>query len=59
MTKLAQDPAAFAAWHYKNDPTHVCFFSVETWQWWARERDASLEIHGADVILLGPKASAS
>lgn len=59
MTKLARDPAAFAAWHYKNDPTHVCFFSAETWQWWARERGASLEIHGADVILLGPKISAS
>ncbi len=55
MTKLAGDPAAFAAWHYKNDPTHVCFFSVETWQWWARQRGALLEIHGADVILLGPK----
>ncbi len=59
MTKLAREPAAFAAWHYKNDPTHVCFFSVETWQWWARERDVGLEFHGADVILLGPKAGAS
>jgi hypothetical protein len=52
MTKLVRDVDAFSRWHYKNDPTHVCFFSVETWQWWARQMDAQLEILGADVILL-------
>ena len=52
MTKLVSDQTAFANWHYKNDPTHVCFFSADTWRWWAREHDASLEILGADVILL-------
>ena len=25
MTKLVRDSAAFASWHYKNDPTHVFF----------------------------------
>ncbi len=55
MTKLVRDRAAFATWHYRNDPTHVCFFSEQTWQWWAREQRAGLEIVGADVILLGPK----
>jgi hypothetical protein len=49
MTKLVRDPTAFASWHYKNDPTHICFSSVDTWHWWA---GASLEIIGADVILL-------
>jgi len=52
MTKLVIDRTAFASWHYKNDPTHVCFYSVDTWRWWARNHDASLEIIGADVILL-------
>lgn len=52
MTKLVRDEAAFRNWHYKNDPTHVCFFSELTWRWWAREQGASLEIIGADVILL-------
>lgn len=52
MTKLVRDRASFATWHYKNDPTHVCFYSVETWQWWAQELNARLEIIGADVILL-------
>jgi SAM-dependent methyltransferase len=53
MTKLVRDREAFAGWHYKNDPTHVCFFSQRTWQWWARRQGASLEFIGADVILLG------
>ncbi len=52
MTKLVLDRDAFAGWHYKNDPTHVCFFSAATWRWWAHRYDASLEIVGADVILL-------
>jgi 2-polyprenyl-3-methyl-5-hydroxy-6-metoxy-1,4-benzoquinol methylase len=52
MTKLVRGREAFAGWHYKNDPTHVCFFSEQTWHWWAREHGARLEIIGADVILL-------
>jgi len=52
MTKLVRDPDAFSRWHYKNDPTHVCFFSADTWRWWAQQRKAALELIGADVILL-------
>lgn len=52
MTKLARGREAFAGWHYKNDPTHVCFFSEQTWSWWSLEHGARLEIIGADVILL-------
>ncbi|GAB3273879.1 class I SAM-dependent methyltransferase [Parahaliea aestuarii] len=52
MTKLVRDREAFAGWHYKNDRTHVCFFSEATWEWWAKGRGAALEIVAADVILL-------
>lgn len=52
MTKLVIDADAFAKWHYKNDPTHICFFSDETWRWWARAAGAELERFGADVVLL-------
>jgi len=52
MTKLVLDEAAFSRWHYKNDPTHVVFFSQQTWQWWAQQNSARLEQHGADVVLL-------
>lgn len=52
MTKLVRDHDAFTRWHYIRDPTHVCFFSRETWQWWARARGARLQFCDADVILL-------
>ena len=52
MTKLVKDREAFAAWHYKNDATHVCFFSEQTWRWWAGECGARLERIGADVMIL-------
>jgi SAM-dependent methyltransferase len=52
MTKLVLDAEAFQRWHYKNDPTHVVFFSRETWAWWAEGHSAELEIIGQDVILL-------
>jgi hypothetical protein len=58
MTKLVRDKDvkdAFSTWHYKNDPTHVCFFSRQTFEWLAKRLDAGLEIIGADVIVLSKR----
>lgn len=52
MTKLVRDRDAFTTWHYKNDPTHIAFFSTRTWQWWAADKGALMEQVGADVVLL-------
>ena len=52
MTKLVTSPEAFSQWHYKNDLTHVGFFSRETWRFWALARGAELEFFQNDVILL-------
>ncbi|MDJ0878090.1 MAG: class I SAM-dependent methyltransferase [Halieaceae bacterium] len=52
MTKLVIDANAFAGWHYKNDLTHVSFFSRDTWTWWGECRDARPVFVGNDVILL-------
>lgn len=52
MTKLAKDADAFAQWHYKNDPTHVSFFSRETFQYLAQRDGLDVEFVGNDVILL-------
>jgi len=51
MTKLALDRAAFSRWHYKSDPTHVCFFSEETMAWMAVQWQAELQQFGKDVLL--------
>jgi 2-polyprenyl-3-methyl-5-hydroxy-6-metoxy-1,4-benzoquinol methylase len=35
MTKLVIDKEAFSHWHYKNDPTHIAFYSLETFAYFA------------------------
>jgi hypothetical protein len=52
MTKLVLGAEAFSRWHYKNDLTHVCFFSRESWQWWAGQNNATVCFPDSDVILL-------
>lgn len=59
MTKLVRDAEAFASWHYIRDPTHVCFFSRETWSWWAQRHAAELTTLGADVMLLRKSGDAT
>ena len=52
MTKMVIDVEAFAKWHYKNDPTHVVFFSRNTFKYLAERDKLKLEFVGNDVILL-------
>ena len=51
MTKRVIDQQAFSSWHYKNDPTHICFFSIETFQWVADHWSATLTVPEKDVVL--------
>jgi hypothetical protein len=51
MTKMVQDVEAFATWHYKNDPTHVSFFSVLTFKWLAQQWRAKINFFAADVVI--------
>ena len=52
MTKLALDAEAFSQWHYKNDRTHILFFSKATFKWLAAHWQARLIFVDKDVILL-------
>lgn len=52
MTKLATGADDFAGWHYKNDPTHIAFFSRATFSWQAEQWRARLEFVDKDAILL-------
>ena len=51
MTKRVIDRDAFSRWHYKNDPTHVCFFSTATFQWLADHWRSTLTFPDKDVVL--------
>jgi hypothetical protein len=65
MTKLVIDPPSsgephpFVTWHYKNDPTHICFYSAATFEWIADWLDAKLEFIEQDVIILEKGVAAS
>jgi hypothetical protein len=51
MTKFAVDQAAFPRWHYKNDLTHVCFFSRRAFVWLSSAWNADLAFPDDDVVL--------
>ena len=52
MTMLQPPSEQFASWHYKKDPTHICFYAESTFEWIAAEWDLSLEIIESDVVIL-------
>ena len=36
MTRFLTDDGHFPRWHYRRDPTHVCFWQPHTFRWLAR-----------------------
>ncbi|MCK5874963.1 MAG: class I SAM-dependent methyltransferase [Alcanivoracaceae bacterium] len=53
MTSLLHDGIDFQKWHYRRDPTHVCFYRQPTFIQVARHyRMSSCEVQGNSVIFL-------
>jgi len=52
MTKLVTDQHAFKNWHYKNDQTHIRFYSKKTFKFIANSYKLNLKFIGNDVIIL-------
>lgn len=55
MTKLRPSKESFSDWHYKNDPTHVCFYSRTTFEWLADCWDSHLTFLDYDVMVFSKK----
>lgn len=51
MTKRVIDADAFSRWHYKNDLTHIAYFSVETLEWLAQKYRCQVEFYDRDVAI--------
>lgn len=51
MTKRVSELAAFKTWHYKNDATHICFYSIATFEYLAELLNAELSIVDRDVVI--------
>jgi len=51
MTQCVIDQKKFSSWQYKSEPTHVCFFSIETFQWLENHWSAKLTVLDKSVVL--------
>lgn len=51
MTQLYNREIDFSEWYYKNDPTHVSFYSKETFNWLAEEYNLKLLFGEKSVVL--------
>ncbi len=52
MTKRVINKEKFNNWHYKNDLTHVCFYSDETFDFIAKQWGYKLELVDTDAVIL-------
>ena len=52
MTKLVISRERFATWHYKDDPTHVSFYGLDTFAWLGARFGLVVERMESDVLLL-------
>ena len=52
MTSRYDGIENFDCWHYKLDPTHVLFFSLESFAWLSRKWNAQLEVIDNDIVFL-------
>lgn len=59
MTRTAADRDAFNRWHYKNDLTHVCFFSPRTFAWLAGQWSAELAFPEEDMAIFRKRNGAA
>jgi len=51
MTKMIHNKIDFKSWYYKDDPTHICFFSQTTMKYLARIWGSNIKFYGNDVVL--------
>ena len=52
MTLLREPDTDFVRWWYRNDFTHVAFYSRRTFEWLAQRDGLAVEFEGSSVVLL-------
>ncbi len=51
MTLPFESSIDFRGWHYKNDSTHICFYSTETFDWLADHLGLTYEREENDIFI--------
>jgi hypothetical protein len=59
MTRFHDKQVDFADWYYKNDPTHIGFYSVATFAWLAQRDGLMVEFFGDSVAIFSPLSAMS
>jgi len=56
MTDMSVGSVSFREWYYKDDPTHICFFSHQTFEWLAAKWHAEIVFTNKNVALIKSSA---
>lgn len=51
MTKMTDEVRDFPSWYYKNDMTHICFYSKNTFRYLAKRFFLGLDFYGDNTII--------
>lgn len=52
------DLPGFLGWYYKRDPTHICFYCAETFEWMARHHNFDMILNNkSDFVILRRNSS--
>lgn len=51
MTQLRDSVPEFSTWFYKDDLTHLCFFSRQSFQWLEKQYGLTAEFHPHGVVI--------
>ena len=57
MTLPFDSSVEFQGWHYKNDATHICFYSIETFNWLSEPLGITYEQIGKDIFVFEKEKS--
>ena len=49
---LPEDKDEFRGWSYKNDSTHICFYSVDTFKWISKSLNSELMFPADNIVLM-------
>ena len=52
MTKLLKDETDFPTWFYRNDTTHVSFYTKKTWEWISRHWHAEIITLDDNIVII-------
>lgn len=50
MTEILTDETTFTKWWYHNDPTHVCFYQPQTFEWIAHWQNWAFEMPNKNIV---------